>query len=329
MVSMRKIAAETGVSIATVSRAMKNDPRVSEATRNKIMKAVKALSLREITEVKKKTKRVSLLANVMDNRYYFGVLAELERAAASRGFDLTATFYNLRRQGNGVAAEERMAEIFARELQSEPAAVLCVRNELTPPVVQMLQAQGIPSIQLFRKYTDQLHSVVYDDEDGAYKAIHFLLANSHRKIMTVGNEFIRQGGLRAYAEAGIDSSTFQHLHFGMATADIIANTICSQKITAIYSHTEECSLAALQACQQLQLRVPQDISILAYDDYPWLRLKGISIIQQPVHELAETCFSLIDSHLKGTLDLSQPHHIHLDGSLIFRNSIAMPPSTKE
>jgi LacI family transcriptional regulator len=320
---MRMIARETGLSVATVSRALKNESNVTSVTRGKVLQAAKRLEIKELVHAPSAdVKLVYLMADVIDNPYYFSVLPDLDRVFSTFGYRLMTSFFRL--PSGGAQREKALLANLHMVLQAQPAGILSIRNPLAESAQAMLNKSGVPLIQLFRVFNDSYDSVVYNDEGNAKQAIKFLLGNGHRRILALGNEFILAGCRAAYREAEVPHENFRGLLLNAVTPPLITGAIREFAPTAILSHTEVCTLTTLRALAELGKRIPEDVSLVAYDDFPWMKLQGISIVQQSLPELAQSCCNLLVTRLSSGETTGSPIHIKLDGEFIVRSSVAPP-----
>ena len=318
MATFREIASETGLSIATVSRAFQPDGKVSDETRLKVMLAAQNLD---------KSGRDETVANGMiglilagpENHFYDATIRIIDRELRESGYFLVCVISN----------DSANTKNYMRQLcqQGARAIILVDPSAGCEEALEELLHIKVPVIQVFRKVYPGLDSVVVDDAYGVYMIIKTLLNNNHQRILYVGpQEGVHyEGYLKAYEEAGLEP-----LH-GSETcivdcknqSEFIVNAINQLNPTAIFSHTENNSIETLRACQVLNKKISEEISLIAYDDYPWLAMMNISAIFHPLDEIGKNVCRLLKLRLENKNPGNNSHAIHLVATphLISRDSV--------
>jgi LacI family transcriptional regulator/LacI family repressor for deo operon, udp, cdd, tsx, nupC, and nupG len=193
----------------------------------------------------------------------------------------------------------------------------------------MASARGIPPndpsaglpLVLLNNQADQLadsiHSVTVDDRTGAQLAASHLIELGHRQIGCIGvasraasNQRRHLGYLDALAAAGLPADDrFVITAASMAAdpdADLVAGRtllpqLLADAVSAVVCYNDMVAIGALMACRQLGLRVPEDISIVGFDDIAFARytVPELTTVRQPREEMGRVAMQILLSLLAG------------------------------
>jgi LacI family repressor for deo operon, udp, cdd, tsx, nupC, and nupG len=329
-VGIKDIAALTGVSIATVSHAFRNPGRVSDLTREKVLKAAARLGyspnhLAASLRTARSGNIVTIIPDVTDS-YNSRIIKGIERAAHSRGYSV------LLGNTQGSAEREKEYAAMARSRQADGIILMSHRfpfdinaaptaGEELPPIVngsEFTGHKGIPSVSI-------------DDRQAAIDAVSHLLDLGHRSISVITGDMEstssqhRLDGVRiALREAGLETHDRNVIHgdYAMsdgerATREILAN---KEKPTAIFCFSDEIAIGCLHALRSLGLNVPGDLSVVGFDDVPFARYCAppLTTIAQPAEDIGATCANILLDMIDGKMP-TQFRHI-LPHRLVVRES---------
>jgi LacI family transcriptional regulator, repressor for deo operon, udp, cdd, tsx, nupC, and nupG len=266
--TVRDIAKHAGVSIGTVSRALKGQGGLTEDTRQQVLGAAERLGydLGRLRSVR--PKRILVLmerkrGNITENPFYSPVLHGAEEACRSEGVALS---YNTLAPGDNVAEILRI---------QEPHALLCIGSFETS-LLQELRRGNYPLV-LVDTYSDDFPSVNSDNLAGSYQLTQHLIALGKRRIAFLGGppyySIVQrlEGYRQALREAGLKNQAgleFSASGEGVQLAYELAMNMLSSsnRPDAIVAYNDTFALTVLQVCQQLGLRVPHDVAVAGYDD---------------------------------------------------------------
>jgi LacI family transcriptional regulator len=328
-VTSHDVARLAGVSQPTVSRALRDDPRVSESTRRKVLDAARILGYvpselgRSLST--RVTRQIAMVADI-DNALYPVLVRPIHDALAEQGYRMVV----VAEQGDEAAAYERLFD------RSADAAILTTTT-LSSSLPLELHRRGIPLVMLNR-VSDVLEvdSVTADNSGGALAATRLLISLGHRDIgALVGPEVTstgrdRQHGFReALGEAGLPLRTewlrrgwFDHAA-GRAGFESIMST--SPRPTALFCGGDSLAVGALNGARAMGLRVPEDVAIVGFDDidmaaWPCFELTTVHV---PLTEMACSAVGLLVDRLRG--DLSSPYrHERMPTELVLRSTHGSP-----
>ena len=162
-------------------------------------------------------------------------------------------------------------------------------------------------------------------------ATRYLINIGHRQILIIESEVNRGASLkvkgyqRAFAEAGMElnSGSILYLNADVDSTSSIAYSASDLRSTAIISSSSMFTLSALKACQCLNLRIPDDISFISYDDNEWLDFMHIDSVAHPMDEIGEMIsdFLLNMINSKESADEHKPIIKMIKPHLVVRNSV--------
>jgi LacI family repressor for deo operon, udp, cdd, tsx, nupC, and nupG len=327
---MADIARIAGVSVATVSRAMSGSPRVTEETRERIAAAVRdtgyvvnrmARSLRL-----QEARQVLVMVPNIGNPFHASVLLGAEEAAVAAGFHVLI--------GN-TAGDMARAEEHARQLLTGAVDGMLLLGGRLPPmleapalqqrlvaVIERVSARGVPVVEI-------------DNQAGAREATRHLIGLGHRRIAHIGGGIPTtatpkrfKGYAAALAEAGLELQpelvrygTFSILTGSEHMAALLA---LPAPPTAVFCGSDEIAIGAIRTIKQAGLRVPEDVSIVGFDDIYFAAVYDppLTTVEQPARLLGFEAMRLLADRLAG-IDVPK-RGVTVPYRLMIRGSTAPP-----
>ncbi|MEL1240880.1 LacI family DNA-binding transcriptional regulator [Flavobacterium flavipallidum] len=293
MSNLKAVAEHSQVSIATVSRVINNDPKVSKETMLKVQASIAVLEYKpnrvaqRLRSTSKKTKLLGLVIPDIQNPFFVDVVRGVEDYAYQNNFAVMI--------GN-FGQDEKKEKLYLDILQSENIDGLIVA-----PIhgkdkgVENLVKKNIPVVCIDRGLTDiDVDVVKVDNEQGAFNAIDHLLSLGHKRIAFISGNFKiptyierLNGYKKAFVKHGVPYN--ENLVFARDTdyksGFEIANKILEldDRPTAIFSGNNLLTLGALEAIHAKSIKIPEEISIIGFDDMPWsISLNPpLSAVRQP------------------------------------------------
>lgn len=272
-VTSRDVAQLASVSQPTVSRALRDDPRVSEATKERVRKAAERLGYvpsdagRALSSGR--TRRVGLLLTDLENQFYPHIIAPAFHQLESRGYQL---MLHTEAADNDVVAE--------RLISNGLDGVLLATSTIDSVVPLRLRDRGLPFVYFNRTSAAiQADSAVVDPAQGMGEAAQALFDRGHRRIAAIlgpantSTAINREIALReALAQHGI-SIPAHYVHrgpFDTATGQAGTERFLNmpEPPTAIVCGNDVVAFGALNAARSAGADVPDDVSIVGFDDLP-------------------------------------------------------------
>lgn len=308
MVTIRDVAKHAGVSTATVSRVLNDEPRVTPAYRQAVLDAVAELGYRRDRIARSLRARQSqilgLIISDIQNPFFTSVLRGVEDIAYER--DYTVLLCN---SDENPLKERLYLDIMISE---RVAGVIVTPARETNNYSQVVVKAGIPVVAVDRRMLDlKVDTVVVDSTEGAYRAVEHLLRLGHRRIAFIGGppevmtaQERKEGYLAALRQFGIPPdpalirTTDYKLEGGYrATSEVLE---LDHPPTAIFAANNLTTLGALNCIHEKDLRIPGDVAIVGFDDMPWSTSLNppLTAVAQPAYELGRTAASLLLQRIK-------------------------------
>jgi LacI family transcriptional regulator len=294
--TIRDVAHRAGVSLATVSRALNDSPLVNEETKQRIVEAAGELDFAPSLSARRlslgKTQTITVVTSFLTRPQAAERLRGIDAALTDSEFDLV--IYNVE------TVEKRNQYFKSLPLRQRTDGLLVV--SLPPPedVVPRLERADIPIVFIdAHENTSGLPRVIGDDESGGQLATEHLLGLGHQRIGFIGDEFANPFGFtssrdrfagysRALTDAGLVPApeVIALGAHGRYEARDLAATMLSQADhpTAIFAASDTQALGVLAAAQDLGLHVPDDLSVIGYDDIEACDFVGLTTVRQHLFE---------------------------------------------
>ena len=314
IVTLKDIAKACDVSTSTVSRAFDKSSRISDPVRQRILTCASEMgytpNLIARSLKSNRTMTLALIIPSIDNRFYIDVLKHLEIQAHKYGYRLLVSFIQ-----PGITTERECLEMMT---SAQVDGIIMIPEHTTEESFIMSLQERLSIIQLFSNPYAGIDSVIIDDNGGAEAGTDYLLRHNHRRILFVGGENRRVGFWRAIDSASIPHDDIRTLH-DLASPEEIISAIEEFHPSAIFSVGDANELA-WKAIQALELSIPDDISLIVYDNTKWISLVGLTAIAHNLEQIAETTIQQLLKRLNEEVNAS-PVHIVLDPFIVERKSV--------
>lgn len=332
--TVKEVAREAGVSIATVSRAMSKPDDVKPKTRDAVFDAMKRIGYRAnqaAAELRRgSSKTLLVLVSDITNAFFASFFKGIEEEAREHDYVVLI----------GDTSEDTETErVYTDMLLMNQAGGMILNNLRIPEDLLPSDKEGAysgpPLVSCGGHRELELPTVRIGDEQGGRLAAEHLLGLGHTNIVQVcGSLNIppferRYLGFRdALLKAGVDPQDerriFGELSIGFGQSAAKSLVASGNLPTAVFVHNDETATGLLHGLSQAGLRVPEDISVIGYDDMPYSAVfnPGLSSIRLPRREwgkLAARKLIAVLEHQPGAKDA----HI-IEPTLIVRDSTAAP-----
>ncbi len=307
--SIVDVAARAGVSVATVSRALRDLPNVSPVTRERVLLAAAELDY-TVSPLASGlvTGRVRSVGVVLPyaNRWFFAeVLRGIEEVLRGQGYDLVL---------HVLADRQRRQEFFEQlPVRRRVDAVLLVALPLEAREIGALRGLGVPLASVGEPLTG-LHSDRIDDVAAARVAVQHLINLGHRRIGCIGGDLLgpdrftvpgwRTHGYReALTMAGIEARPGWERDGGYTAAggELAMTSLLAEPggaPTAVFCQSDEMAFGALRALRHSGLRCPEDISVIGIDDHELSQTFDLTTVAQSVADQGAAAAAWLLSQLE-------------------------------
>jgi LacI family transcriptional regulator len=332
-ITRKDVAERAGVSVAVVSYVINDGPRpVSPETQAKVKKAIEELGYypNELARSlsRRKSATIGLITPSLTNPVYAEIAESLQSVCSTEGYLvlLCATDRDLKKERE-----------FARILRSKQAdGVVIIPTGPTKKALKPLQQVQIPTVVLEHDRPDT-HCIAIDDLKGGRLATQHLLELGHRRIGLIKREpssalsYLRAVGYcEVLEEAGIplDPMLVVESKAGLAGGYASMQQLLAlpNPPTAVFTHNDVLATGAMRAVHDAGLAVPDDISVVGYDDTAnsaYLNPR-LTTVKFPVAEMGRQAGQIILELIREEGSLP-PQTWILPVELIVRASTAPPP----
>lgn len=330
-VTVADIADAVGTSPSTASRALSGRGYVSKNMRARLLAAADRLGYvpnDSARTLKHSTSRiVGVVVSALDNPFYSGLAAGIEET-------LREADYRMVLVGDNSAEGEEMAAARTFLAMRAPGVIL---TPVSDEASAFLALRGIAVVEVDRRMaTVDTDAVTVDNVRGAQLAVSHLLGLGHRRIalLEIDTDWTtdagrREGFRRAHAAAGSAVPEELILSVGVHAEDaeaLIDALIDAHAPTAIFAANNLLAEQAWRVLRARGLRLPDDMSLVGFDDVQWTSMvsPGITVVAQPTLELGRRAAALLlrrtaDPDCTPTVEMLQPR-------LVVRGSTGPVPS---
>lgn len=327
-VGQRKIAERAGVSISTVSRALNNVPGVKDTVQQRILGAAAELGYQKGEPKRTRFQNVSLLTSLplgptMDP-FHADVLHAVELACGQEGIHLSYAT-----SGNSPSS----LDVIER-LRQNPVDGLLLLSLDNQTLIEKIRSLNLPIVMINVDSRDlPIDTFLPDNRQGALLAMRYLLRHGHRRILHITSSDRRtiQRRFEAYQaalnEAGIphDPQLIIETHINAEeTYAAMKQRLALGKpdFTAVFCANDLAAMGVLRALQEAGLQVPQDISVVGFDD-----IATAAFLSPPLTTVRIESTELANLALRRLLDRAvepnlTPIRVLLSCRLIERQSVA-------
>jgi LacI family transcriptional regulator len=300
MSNIREVSSLAGVSISTVSRVLNDSAPVSQDTKKRVLDAVRKLEYHPNTFARSLvTKRSGCLAvtvSSIKSPFFGGLIQGIEHQATQAGMHLTVS------SGHALKTSERNTLTLLQ--QRRPDALIAQIEALTNTELRSLLTEKVPTI-LVGRYLKNFPCVYFDNEAGALLATNYLLNKGHKRIAHLsgplhlpdgssrlqGYQKALQQAHRPYDPTLVIEGNFSELGGLEKTKELITRT---KDFTALFAANDQMAAGALRALREAGLRVPEDVSIIGFDDIETSKFLSplLTTVRQPFVEMGQAAVEI-------------------------------------
>ncbi|WP_241242798.1 LacI family DNA-binding transcriptional regulator [Paenibacillus whitsoniae] len=291
--TIKDVAKAANVSVATVSRVLHNLDGYSDKTKQIVMQAVEALGYQPNAIarglVNKRTQTIGVLFPDVSSSFSSDILHGIEEIAQERGFSVIVC---------NTAEEGKRTLKYLQVLREKQVDGIVFTSEvLKDEYFQAIKDMRVPVILV--NTMSQKHMIPYvkvDDRQAAYQATDYLIQKGHREIAMISGSLKDQiagyprldGYRQALADNGIE---YMESRVAIGDFELESSRKAMQKLlteappfTAVFAASDEMAIGAMNYAMEQGLKIPEDLSIIGYDDLKFARMvhPPLTTIHQPL-----------------------------------------------
>lgn len=323
------VAERAGVSKSLVSLVMRDSNRVSQKSRSAVLEAARELGYRPNAAARSLVRQRSgvfgCIVSDLHNPFFADVADGIEEASATNGYRALLS--------SGFLDAKREASAIDTLLQLRADGLIMLGTMMTITRIKE-SASHIPVVVIGRKTSARtMDSVRNDDDAGAQAVVDHLFGLGHMRIAHVhaGSASGARGRRRGYETAMERHGLGDHIRSvkgafteGGGFAGMQSLIDSGDLPTAVFVANDFAALGALDAIDEAGLQVPEDISVVGYDDSALSHIRRIAstTVAQPSVEIGRTAVRLLIERIQE--GRSDPRHIVLPPQLVVRGTSATP-----
>jgi LacI family transcriptional regulator len=293
--TIARVAEEAGVGVGTVSRVLNGSPAVSAATRRRVLEAIATLDYQPSPVARAlstgRANAIGVVAPFFTQPSVIERLRGVSRTLADEGYQLIL---------HDVERPDQRRELFrSLAVPGSIDGLLAISLAPTEREARRLQRAGFPVVLLDRDHPT-LPCITIDDVEGGRLAAELLLELGHRRIAFLGDEeanlfgFDSSAHRRAGFEAALDAAGVQppldwvvrrpHCRDAarVAAAELLAR---KPRPTAVFAASDVQAIGVLEAAQAAGVPVPEELSVIGFDNVEAAGYTGLTTVAQPLEEI--------------------------------------------
>ena len=327
--TIEDVATRAGVSVATVSRALRGLPHVSPATRERVQRIATELDYRPNPHASRlaagRSGTIGIALPLLNSWFYGNVLAGVEAVVSEDRHDM-----HLVTVGDADAMARFVGDL--PSLSKQVDGLVMVDLFMLDDMWDAMAEGGMP-IATVGLEIGRFDSVVIDNVGAAHRAVTHLAELGHRRIAFIGGgpgysefesaEVRRQGYRNALADAGIEDDPDLHVPGGFTVdggREVMLHLLEGEHPSAVFCASDEMAMGAMWAAADAGLSVPEDVSVVGFDDQPAAAALGLTTVHQPVSSLAARAAAMVLDRVGGSE--TPPRRVEVETHLEVRRSTA-------
>jgi LacI family transcriptional regulator len=340
--TIQDVADRAGVSKATVSAVLNDKSTVKESTREQVLAVIRQLSYRPSPSARRRlasaaTRSVGFVLREIANPYYSEIIRGAEDVLRDQGYVVLVAASE-----GDPGAEQRIINAFMQKDVDGLLLTPALDRETDLAHIFDLKRRNICFVLLEEIHGIQANLVDVDNVAGAKSAARHLIELGHARIVHfAGPEYSlhsqeRLDGVRAaYSESHLVYSDEVVVRAGDSLADgyraglrYFGARSPAERPSAVTCYNDLVALGLCRALHELGIRVPEDVSVVGYDDLQILDFvqPGLTTVRVPKREVGRLAAEILHEEI-GSPDARAPRKIYLRAELVVRSSTA--PIRKE
>lgn len=333
--TLHDVAEYTGFSTATVSRCLNFPDQVADSTRTKVLSAIRDLGYSPNFGAKamaaRRTNTIGAIIPTMENAVFARGLQAFQEELRQHGFTMLVASTSYQPD----LEEQQVRSLVARGAD----ALLLIGHARDPEIYRFLEAQGVPALVTWAFDRDATRpSVGFDNKSAMQTIAADVIALGHRRLAYISAQtamndraFARHTGIRAaMSDAGMNPDD---LRFVETTYSIENGAAMFERImqntpqpTAVFCGNDVLAVGALSRARELGLRVPDDVSVIGFDDIEIAQVAypPLTTVHVPHREMGRQAALTLANLVKNSTKIAS---IELQATPVFRDTLGPAPKS--
>ncbi|MET3729153.1 LacI family transcriptional regulator [Fictibacillus halophilus] len=330
--TIKDVAKHANVSIATVSRIVNGLPGYSEETKKKVQRSIEALGYQPNAIarglINKRTQTIGVLFPDVSGMLSSEVLEGVENAAHDGGFSVIVC--------NTTSSGKRTVKYLRLLQEKRVDGIIFASEDVKEEYYKIFQEMKVPVVLVSTaspKY--DLPFVRVNDFDGAFQATEYLIRKGHKEIGMIGGSdedpiagVPRMQGFQKALESNGLSFTENHItknegyRFQNGKESLPSLLKKLPGMTALFAASDEMAIGAMSAAHQLGIKVPEELSIIGYDNLKIAEMcyPPLTTVSQPLKDMGQTSGEMLVSLIKGEQQEAKSRYMPF--SIVERQSVS-------
>lgn len=301
MATIVDVAKLAGVTPTTVSRVINNRGYISEKTRNKVNEAMNQLGYQpnEIARslTKQKSNTIGVIVPHISHPYFAKLISNLENESAKKGYKIILC--------NSREKEEKEKEYLDVCKSNRVAGIILCSGNVE---AKKINTGNIPVVLLEKNFEEGKLGIQCDNYQGGRLATEHLIKCGCKRLLhfsgVIDEDMPADNREKAFVDLCMESNTKyfirkydMKIYNEMNYYDYIKDTLNEIKnVDGIFASSDLIAAQVIQVCNELNIKIPQDIKLVGFDDVEISKLTTptITTIHQPIKEMARLAIELID-----------------------------------
>jgi len=327
-VTIHDVAERAGVSIGTVSAVINHKNTVSKKTRRKVLQAIGELNYRPSAAARRRLqpaaeKSIGLVIKEVHNNYFADVIIGVQQAATARGYNVLVVSSERTYQ-----LEQELVELLvAKDVEGIIINPLLDEDTDLSHLFEV-KRRNIPLVLLESVRGMQASMVDVDNIEAAKAAVEYLIDRGHKRIVHFsGPQYSMhsmervEGVRRAFSGQRLVFGDDDVVPAGARLEDGYRSGLALNRPTAVTCYNDLVALGVMRALRELGLRVPDDVSVIGYDDIDMASYASVPLttVRVPKEEMGRQAAEILIQHIEA-LDAGTIEKVCLQAKLIVRES---------
>ena len=328
------VARQAGVSKATVSAVLNNTGSVKGSTRDQVVAVMELLNYRPTQlagrSAARRDKSIGLLIKEIDNPYYAEIVLGARTLASQSGYTLVVASSE-----GEFEAERRAIELFQAKDVDGLVATPVLGEHADLSHFFELKRRNFPFVLLEEVLGVPASLVDVDNSAGARKAVEYLIEQGHTRIAhfagprySMHSQQRIDGVRHACSASRLIFSDYDIVSAGAHLVDgyraalgYFSERSEGERPTAVTCYNDLVAVGVCRALRELGLRVPEDVSVIGFDDIPLLDYLPVPLttVRVPKYRMAEIATEMLIRHVESKTAIP-PQKVYLEAELVIRAS---------